>query len=119
MIEFDRSSMLNHYAHNNNNNNEHLSFAICDDLIRTNKSILIGKYCTIIHPIVLLLFGTMNESLTFNQYEISLTDKTLLQLRTKVCAYVKRKLQSLGCDNTVSNDDQSVNLLVNLFSSLM
>lgn len=94
------------------NSQEKIHFAICDDLIRSPKGLFIGKYCTIIDQIVFLFFGTINE------YELILSDKNFLKLRTKLNANIKRKLQSLGCDHVSTNDSYSFNILVQMFSNI-
>ena len=115
-IQLDRFSVLNVVSWKNG---ENLSFAICDDFIRTNKNVLIAKHCTTINPLVLLLFTAAQEPLKLNEYEITLAEKNLFQLRTKINACLKRKLQSLGNDAMVSNNGcHCVNLLVKIFSQI-
>lgn len=114
-VQLDHRSLLNmHYWKNETN----LSFAICDDFIRTNKNVLIGKYCTQINPVVLLLFGTAQDSLKLNEYEMTLSEKPLSQLRTKINACLKRKLQSLGGDSNTNTDYHCINLLVKMFTQI-
>jgi hypothetical protein len=108
LVTPDRLSILNPIQWNKE---QKIHFAICDDLIRSTKGLFIGKYCTLIEEIVLLFFGTIND------YEINLSNKNLLKLRTKLNACIKRKLQSLGCYNDTKNDYHSFNLLVNIFSN--
>ncbi len=109
LVILDQSSILNHIQWNEQ---EKIHFAICDDLIRSTKGLFIGKYCTLIEQIVFLFFGTIND------YQLILSDNNLLKLRTKLNACIKRKLQSLGCDNMITNDYHSFNLLVKIFSNI-
>ncbi|CAF3384173.1 unnamed protein product [Rotaria sp. Silwood1] len=116
-VIFDQSSILYNIQWNEQ---EKIRFAICDDLIRSIKGFFIGKYCTLIEDIILLFFGTINDTLKLNDYQIILSDNNnnLFKLRTKLNACIKRKLQSLGCDNDTTNDYHSFNLLVKIFSSI-
>lgn len=115
-IQLDSFSILNVCSLKND---ENLSFAICDDFIRTTKNILIAKHCTKIDPLVLLLISTVQDAFKLNEYEITLTEKNFFQLRTKLNASLKRKLQSLGSDAMISNNgDHCVNFLVKIFSQI-
>jgi len=109
LVTLDRSSILNKIQWTEQTN---IHFAICDDLIRSTKGLFIGKSCTIIEQIVLLFFGTIND------YQIILSDNNLFKLRTKLNACIRRKLQSLGCDDDTTNDYHSFNLLVKIFSNI-
>ncbi|CAF3326176.1 unnamed protein product [Rotaria socialis] len=115
LVTLDQSSILNHVQWNER---DKIRFAICDDIIRSTKGLFIGKYCTLIEDIVLLFFGTINDALKLNDYQIVLSDNNLFKLRTKLNACIKRKLQSLGCDNDTTNDYHSFNLLVKIFSNI-
>lgn len=114
-ITLDQSSVLNNIQWNTQ---EKICFAICDDIIRSLKGLFIGKHCTLVEDIVLLFFGTINDTLKLNDYQIILSDNNLFKLRTKLYACIKRKLQSLGCDNDKTNDYHSLALLVKLFSNI-
>ncbi|CAF0945614.1 unnamed protein product [Adineta steineri] len=115
LVSLDRISILNNISWNEH---DQIYFAVCDDLIRSNKGLFVSKSCTIIEQIVLLFFGTINDTLKLNDYEIILTDNNLYKLRTKLNACIRRKLQSLGCDNDTTNDYHSFNLLVKIFSNI-
>ncbi|CAF0759451.1 unnamed protein product [Rotaria sordida] len=117
LVIFDQSSILNNIQWNEQ---EKIRYVICDDLIRSTKGLFLGKYCTLIEDIVLLFFGTINDTLKLNDYQIILTDNNnnLFKLRTKLNACIKRKLQSLGCDNDTTNDYHSFDLLVQIFSNI-
>ncbi len=115
LVTLDRSSILNNIQWTEQTN---IHFAICDDLIRSTKGLFIGKSCTIIEQIVLLFFGTINDSFKLNDYQIILSDTNLFKLRTKLNACIRRKLQSLGCDDDTTNDYHSFNLLVKIFSNI-
>lgn len=106
LVIFDPSSILNDIEQSK------LHFAICDDLIRSIKGLFIGQYCTLIDDIVFLFFGTIND------YQLILSEQNLLKLRTKLNACLRRKLQSLGCDQLTTNDYYAFNLLVKIFSSM-
>ena len=67
---------------------------------------------------VVLLSGSIHEPLKLNEYEIHSSEKNLVQLRMKLNACLRRKLQSLGGDDPTSNDYQSVNLLVKILSTI-
>ena len=67
---------------------------------------------------VLVLFGSIHEPLKLNDYEINTSDKSLVQLRMKLNACLRRKLQSLGGDYPASNDDHAVHLLVKILSNI-
>jgi hypothetical protein len=106
LVIFDPSSILNHIEQ------AKVHFAICDDLIRSTKGLFVGQYCTLIEDIVFLFFGTIND------YQLILSEQNLLKLRTKLNACLRRKLQSLGCDQLTTNDYHSFNLLVKIFSNM-
>ena len=114
-VYLDQSSILNTVQWNKQNK---IHFLICNDLIRSIKGPLIGKYCTLITDIVLLFFGIINDTCKLNDYQIILPDKNLFKLRTKLNTYIKRKLQSLGCDKDKTNDYYSFNLLVKILSTI-
>ena len=59
----DQSSILNHSLWNKQNK---IHFAICDDLIGSTKGLFIGKCCTLIDDLILLFFGTINETFKFS-----------------------------------------------------
>ena len=113
-VEIDRSSIV---YRSSLISEKTISFAVCDDLLRTNQGHPIGKFVTLIDPIVLLFFATTQETLKLNEYEINFSNEILVQLRTKLNACLKRKLQSLGFDSSMSNNSHSVQLLVKIFSN--
>ena len=115
LVILDQSSVLNNIPLNECNR---IHFAICDDLLRTSKGLFVSKYCTVIDEIVLLFFGNLNDTLKLNDYQIILSEKNLFQLRTKLNACIRRKLQSLGCDNDRTNDYYSFDLLIKIFSNI-
>ena len=115
LVILDQSSILNTISWIEQ---DKIHFAICDDLIRTRKGLFLSKYCTLIDEIVLLFFGIINDTMKLNDYQIILSDKNLFKLRTKLNACIRRKLQSLGCDNDRTNDYHSFNLLIKIFSNI-
>ena len=111
LVVFDRLSILNGLQ-----SHEPIPhhFAICDDLLRSNKGLFFGQYCTLIGESVFLFFGNIDD------YQLSLSDPNLLKLRTKLNACLRRKLQSLGCDQLTNEDCyHSFHLLVKIFSNQM
>lgn len=110
LVLFDRLSILNNLQLPEQ---DPIHFAICDDLIRSNKGLFLGQYCTLIEDVVFLFFGNIDD------YQLILSDTNLLKLRTKLNACFRRKLQSLGCDQLSTNDYHSFNLLVKIFSNQM
>jgi len=110
-VNFDSNSILTRLYLSNESK---LHFAICDQLIHSSKGLFISQYSSLIDDIVLILFGFIHD------YETILIDnnnKNLLKLRTKFQACLKRKLQSLGCDELTKNQYDLMNLLVRIVSS--
>ena len=114
-IVLDRLSILNSITWNRD---ESIQFAVCDDLVRSTKGLFVGQYCTLIEQIVLFFFGTMNDTLALNGYQMNLSDHNLSKLRTKLNACLRRKLQSLGCDAQTGSDSYAIDLLIKIFSSI-
>lgn len=110
LLVFDRLSILNSLQMSGQDASH---FAICDDLIRSNKGLFLGQYSTLIEDVVFLFFGNIDD------YQLILSDSNLLKLRTKLNACLRRKLQSLGCDQLNTNDYHSFDLLVKIFSNQM
>ncbi|CAF0814360.1 unnamed protein product [Adineta ricciae] len=114
LVQLDPISVLN----NMQLKEESIVFTICDDLIRSNKGLFVGKCCSMVNQVVLLFFGTMNETLKLNDYQMILSDRNFFKLRTKLNACIRRKLQSLGCIDDTTDDYHSFDLLVKIFSNL-
>lgn len=110
LVNFDSNSILTRL---HLSNETRLHFAICDQLIRSNKGLFLSQYSSVIDDIVLILFGFIHD------YELILSEKNLLKLRTKFQAYFKQKLQLLGCDQLTKNQHDLMNILVRIVSSSM